>query len=235
MLLVVMKRLAKQIISILNKGYLLFLPSSVNLMGNLFYFLKMNINKHSEIKLFKSNFEKSKFNVTGHSNLININKALVCDSLITINGNNNELVLSPGVKLRKARIIIRGNNCTITIGKNTSFGEIRIVNVGNNCDIAIGEDCLFADNIEMWSSDTHPIYNSENEIINPEQSITIGNNVWVGSHVTILKGVTVHTGSVIGMGSMVTKDIPARVISVGRPSRTIKEDISWSLDYKEES
>jgi len=95
----------------------------------------------------------------------------------------------------------------------------------------IGQDCLFADFIELWASDTHSIFNTDNEKINPEMSVTIGDRVWVGSHVIILKGVSINNDSVIGMGTLVTKNVPSNTINVGSPNRTIKEGISWKLDY----
>ena len=53
--------------------------------------------------------------------------------------------------------------------------------------------------------------------------IKIGNNVWFGGNVTVLAGVTIGDNCVIGAGSVVTKDIPSKVLAVGNPCRVIKE------------
>ena len=100
---------------------------------------------------------------------------------------------------------------------------------GEHNAIKIGEDCLFADQIELWASDSHTIYNKEDEIINKEKPVIIGNKVWVGSRVIILKGITIADGSIIGMGSLVVNDVPATCVSVGSPNRVIKENIRWVL------
>lgn len=51
----------------------------------------------------------------------------------------------------------------------------------------------------------------------------IGDNVWIGGSVTILGGVTIGEGAVVGAGSVVTRDIPAGVIAVGNPCRSLRE------------
>ena len=133
------------------------------------------------------------------------------------------------MKFRNSNIIMRGNNCSVTIGENTTFGGIRIINVGTLNSVSIGNDCLFADHIELWASDTHRIFNHENQLMNKEKPVVIGDNVWVGSRVTILKGIKIANGSIIGMGSLVVNDVPEKSISVGNPNRIIKDNVTWLL------
>jgi acetyltransferase-like isoleucine patch superfamily enzyme len=124
-------------------------------------------------------------------------------------------------------VTIRGENCKISIGNRSAFGGIRIVNVGCNNNISIGSNCMFADFIELWASDTHSIYNSVGEFINPELPVTIGDNVWIGSHVKILKGVTIGNGAIVGMNTVVTKNVMPKSLNVGNPIRCIKEEVTW--------
>ncbi|WP_194529561.1 acyltransferase [Zobellia roscoffensis] len=187
--------------------------------------------KSNDVSLISNKIYKSRLNIVGSRNRVNINNTLVSDSIISITGNENTLNVEEGVKLRKATITIRGNNCEVEIKQNTTFASVRIVNVGTDNKILIGQNCLFSDYIEIWGSDTHAIFDKNNKWINKERPISIGDNVWVGSHVKILKGVTVADGAILGMGSMITKDVSERVIVAGTPLRVIKEDINWSLDY----
>jgi acetyltransferase-like isoleucine patch superfamily enzyme len=225
-----MKLLLKKLISMLNKLVLIFQSVPFEMRGNSFYLFRIAATKKNAFVFKNSEFVKSRIHVSGSDNSINVTHALVSDSTISMTGDHNKIILNEGVNLRGATIIIRGSHCSISIGSNTTFGGIRIVNVGSDCAITIGEGCLFADHIELWSSDTHPITNDKHEIINHEAPITIGDKVWVGSHVIVLKGVSIGDGSVIGMGTIVTRDIPSHVISVGNPNRTVKEGVSWSLN-----
>lgn len=53
--------------------------------------------------------------------------------------------------------------------------------------------------------------------------IIIGAGCSTGTNTLILPGVTIGDGAVIGAGSLVTKDIPAWTLAVGRPAKVVKE------------
>lgn len=186
------------------------------------------MGKNNLVDIQNSKIYRTFAHIKGEANSIIARDVFIEDTSITITGDNNSIVIGANVKLRQANIIIRGTGCIVTIGDRTTFGGIRIINAGELNNITIGTDCLFSDHIELWASDTHPIFNEHGELINFEKPISIGNNVWVGSRVIILKGVSIGDGSVIGMGSIVTKDVPKDVVSAGSPNKTIKEKIKWN-------
>jgi acetyltransferase-like isoleucine patch superfamily enzyme len=198
---------------------------------NKYYFFSLMSSKQNSINIQQSSLKNTKLFLNGHNNLIDIKQALVESCQITINGANNKLLLAPNVKLRKGIVNIRGNNCTVKIGEGSTFGQVRIVNVGRNNDIQIGKNCLFADNIEIWASDTHSIFDAKGSFINPEKPIEIQDKVWVGAYVKILKGVTIGEQAIIGMNSMVTRDIPGGVLCAGNPLKILREGVTWSLKY----
>ena len=199
--------------------------------NNVFFRVRCTVTPGNRIAFERSTVEKTRISVTGTNNEIKSDGALISGTTIQIEGKDNKLVLAPGVKLRSCVINLRGDNCTIYIGENTTFGGARLVNTGSGNPLKIGSNCLFADHIEVWASDTHSIYDQTGKMINKEKPVVIEDNVWVGSHVIILKGVTIKSGSVVGMGSLVTRDVPANTISAGRPNVVIKENISWKMDY----
>lgn len=219
----------KKILIAINTIYIII---SKKIIGNknTFFFVKFKASE-SKLNLNNSTFEKSTIDIVGKHH-IEVSNSLVSNSAITIRGQNNKLRLEENVKLRGVTIHIRGENCTIAIGNNTSFEGARIVNVGINNTITIGKDCMFSDNIEIWASDTHSIFNDKGELVNEEKPVVIGDNVWVGAYVKILKGVTVGKGSVIGMNTLVLKDISQNSVYAGNPAKQIQKDITWSLDYK---
>ena len=53
--------------------------------------------------------------------------------------------------------------------------------------------------------------------------IAIGDDVWLGGGVIVLPGVTIGDAAVIGAGSVVTRNIPPRVLAVGNPCRVIRQ------------
>lgn len=55
------------------------------------------------------------------------------------------------------------------------------------------------------------------------QPTTIGKGVWVMPNVTIIPGVTIGDESVIATGSVVTKDVPPRVLVGGVPAKILKD------------
>jgi acetyltransferase-like isoleucine patch superfamily enzyme len=226
-----MKNILGLIISISNLFYIKFIKSNVSIKCSKFFLFRLDAENNNYFDLCKTHIRKTRFVVKGNNNKIITTGSVIENSLISINGVKNTIHLGDGVVLRNANIIIRGEGCSINIGKNTTFGGVRIVNVGRACDVVIGASCLFADNIEIWASDTHLILDDSENVINAEQSIYIKNNVWVGSGVTILKGVTIEQGAIVGMKTLVTKDIPSKSISVGHPNKVIKENVHWQLEY----
>lgn len=127
-----------------------------------------------------------------------------------------------------------GNNCTVTIGRNTtanSAGSLYIVCMGESNYINIGEECMIADAVDIWASDTHPIFDAEKRLLNPSRPINIGNHVWLGRYVKILKGSFIGDGAVIGMSSVVTKDIKPNSLNAGNPCKCLKENVSWGREH----
>lgn len=53
--------------------------------------------------------------------------------------------------------------------------------------------------------------------------IHIGRGCSIGTDSILMPGVSIGEGAVVGAGSLVTKDIPAWTIAVGRPAKVVKE------------
>lgn len=53
--------------------------------------------------------------------------------------------------------------------------------------------------------------------------IVLRKNCAIGTGTLVMPGVTIGEGSVVGAGSLVTKDIPAWTIAIGRPAKVVKE------------
>lgn len=90
--------------------------------------------------------------------------------------------------------------------------------------ITIGDDVSIGPRAQLLTA-LHPINDHEarRQRFETAQPITIGNNAWLGGGVIVCAGVTIGEDSVIGAGSVVTRDIPPRVLAVGNPCRVVRE------------
>ncbi len=127
-----------------------------------------------------------------------------------------------------------------------STGENFLIEPGFRCDygfnIEIGEN--FFANYNLVILDCAPVRFGRNCFIGPQcgiytavhpldakeratgmeyaKPVTVGDDVWFGGSVTVLPGVSIGDGAVIGAGSVVTHNIPARVVAAGNPCRVLR-------------
>ena len=190
--------------------------------------------KSNRIDLGHLRIFNSKFLLEGKNNsvIINDTEQTIYGLSVKMYGHNNSLEIKRHSTILGLRIVIRGEGCRIVIGEYFSENiNCMITCMGNGNYILIGDDCMFSENIDIWSTDSHQIVNAERCVINKNKPIIIGNHVWIGKHCTILKGVTIGNDSIIGMSSVVTNNVDSNSIYVGNPARKVKEGISWNRDF----
>lgn len=197
----------------------IYVLNQTKIIGNCF--LRINDSYMSRLKIL----------LEGENNqIINKGSTLIRGEL-RVHGNNNTILIKQDCNLANIRIVVRGNNCRVVIGNDVTCGSAYIACMGVANEVIIGDDCMLAENIDIWATDSHAIYDYNQNIINPSKSIYIGNHVWIGKGSSILKGVTIGDGAIIGMKSMVTKDIARNSLNVGAPTKTIKTDIHWKREF----
>ena len=118
----------------------------------------------------------------------------------------------------------------VVIGDNTKIGDETLV--GSFCDIGknviIGKNC----NIQAHVTISNECKIGNNVFIGPNSSLlndkfpkgrltpsVIKDNVVIGGCVSILPNITVNENSVVAAGSVVTKDVPSRIVVKGNPAR----------------
>lgn len=174
-------------------------------------------------------------------------QANILRTRIEIRGSS-QVVLKDGVRLRNAELLVRGDANCLVIGVGSSFsgrielfGDGNTVIIGGNSSITgsllvahngraihIGDGCLFAQQTELRTTDSHKVYDADGRRINMDADICIQDRVWLAMGVVVLKGVTIDAGSVVGARSVVTKSLPGSSIAAGMPARVIKSGISWT-------
>lgn len=117
----------------------------------------------------------------------------------------------------------------IDYGFNIRLGQNVYVNSGSTwvdtLPITIGSRTLIGPNCSFYSG-THPLDPAvRNGTRGPEygQAIVVGEDCWFGGNVTVCPGVTIGDGVTVGAGSVVTKDVPSRVVVAGNPARIIRK------------
>ena len=117
----------------------------------------------------------------------------------------------------------------IYLGKNVYFNFNCVVL--DVCEVRIGDHVFFGPAVQIYTG-THPI----NPILRRREEfgkpITIGSDVWIGGGAILCPGIEIGAETVIGAGSVVTKDIPSRVVAVGNPCRVLRELTEEELSGK---
>lgn len=98
--------------------------------------------------------------------------------------------------------------------------------------ITIEDDVLLGSGIHIYTTN-HRFDDVNVPIIDQGHSasraVVLKRGCWVGAACIILPGVTIGENAVGGAGSIVTKDVPARVVVAGNPARLVRNLTSENL------
>ncbi|MDY2585058.1 hypothetical protein, partial [Helicobacter sp.] len=146
-------------------------------------------------------------------------------------GDNSLVFIGSGVNYVKGQMDI-GSNCVCYIDRDSYLGEVfmRIFEAKN---IVIGKDCLFSNDIWLWNSDSHLIYDSNKySRIAKGESCYIGDHIWFGWSAGGLKKFFIASGSIIGTRSVIVGDkiLFSNTANGGYPCKNIRENIFWIGD-----
>lgn len=112
-------------------------------------------------------------------------------------------------------------------GKHIHFGEGVYCNFGvtmvDDTHIYVGDHTMIGPNVTVATAG-HPILPELRESgCQYNMPVHIGRNCWIGAGAILVPGITIGDHTVIGAGSVVTKDIPDRVVAVGNPCKVLRE------------
>ena len=95
-------------------------------------------------------------------------------------------------------------------------------------EITFGDDCLLAWDVLVMDTDEHPLYNKDNERINPDKAIVVGSHVWIGCKCVLLKGAEVPNDTVLAAGTLLKSAFAGdnQVIG-GNPPSILKREVRW--------
>ena len=186
----------------------------------------------------------------GENNRIDINPEVIAKSSGVVNtvGNNNTVVIEAGCTLEDCNIKLvehcsfhacassglaklggyAADNGHVRIGAECWFAFHTRLYLHEPASIIIGDRCLIASKTLITVSDMHEILDMDSgDRINPAQTVTIEEGVWLGEEVAVMKGALIGAGSAVGFRSVVTATIPPNSLAVGIPARVIRDRITW--------
>jgi len=191
--------------------------------------------------------------IRGQGNVFDAEGASLSEVRLDIIGDNNRITIGQGCVLSNVHFRIRGSghriefgeNCRVSrgavlwfedhngllqVGSGTTMVEVHIA-VTENSKVMIGEDCMFANDIDIRTGDSHSVIDMQTgERLNFAGDVTISRHVWIAPHTVVLKGVTIGENSIIATGAVVTKSCDAGVIMGGNPAKAIKTGVTWKRE-----
>ena len=177
------------------------------------------------------------FNITGNNNLITVDKySTVRNTTFFIHGDNNKISIGKHTSIYGTEFHIEQNNNEINVGDDTTFhgrnGYPVHLAVDEASKIIIKEDCMFANGIQIRSTDSHSIIDGTGKRINYAEDIVIESHVWVCLGAIILKGAHVSKNTVVGAGTVCTKKFSEEnVLIAGNPCSIVKRKINWQREF----
>jgi acetyltransferase-like isoleucine patch superfamily enzyme len=204
-------------------------------------------------KLLRGENDQLRKTIRGESNVFEAQGARLSGVHMDVIGDNNQVKIGSGSVLTNVHFRIRGSghriefgeNCRISrgavlwfedrngvlrVGSNTTMVEVHIA-VTEKSTVTIGEDCMFANDIDIRTGDSHSVIDTlTGERLNPAGDIFISRHVWVAPHTVILKGVNIGENSIVATGAVVTRSCDPGVIIGGNPAKVIKTGVSWKRE-----
>jgi acetyltransferase-like isoleucine patch superfamily enzyme len=136
--------------------------------------------------------------------------------------------------LIQGQLVVERDQSRLVLGDNVLLGGGSVIDcalaVTVEPDVLISYACIIADSDnhsltpELRTGDLANWMNgrSHDWTHSAMAPVIIRRGAWIGARSIILKGVTIGEGAVVGMGSVVTRDVPPRVVVGGNPARIIK-------------
>lgn len=97
---------------------------------------------------------------------------------------------------------------------------------GDAGSVVIEDNVMLGSGVHIYASNHRfnlPDINIIDQGHSSAQTIILKEGCWLGANVVVLPGVTIGNNSVVGAGSIVTKNVPDRVVVAGNPAKIIKK------------
>lgn len=153
-------------------------------------------------------------------------------------GRNCRIEIEKGCNLTGLSILMGGDGSKVIIKSGcvinaTKYNPV-IMNAFEGKCILIEENCLFSNNIQLHTTDYHPIYPiGSDKRLNEAKDIVVGAHTWVGLNTLILKGTKIPGNSIVGAGSLLSGIYEdENSVIAGLPAHTLKTGVRWEHNLR---
>lgn len=191
---------------------------------------KCNFSRDAWV-LFGRHWGGDAFSVKARNNHLHIGAYTSMNGACTFMfmGNGSEIHIGAGNGI---------GNCNLSISEGSSFRTGERCNFGGfsatiyeEGKIDIGNDCMFSHAIQLWQTDTHPIFDATTgERLNLSHNINIGNHVWVGTNAFIMAGARISNDCIVGANAVTSGQFEPNTIIAGNPARVVRKGVTWRKD-----
>lgn len=119
---------------------------------------------------------------------------------------------------------VRGNSLQVLrergliVGRNFNMQQDVIIDASHCWHIRIGDDVTLAPRVHILA---HDASTKEHLGYTRIGKVTIGDRVFIGASAVVLPGVSIGDDAVIGAGSIVSRNVPPRVVAAGNPCKVL--------------
>ena len=143
---------------------------------------------------------------------------------ISIPRNWSDITLENNVALDEGVVIVASGppkRGKVRIGAQTYVNRYTILDAHG--ELHIGRHVMIGPHCYLTDAD-HGTVPESSVLSQPMRlaPVIVEDEAWIGAHVIVLPGVRIGRGAVVGATSVVTTDVPAFAVVVGRPARVLR-------------
>lgn len=136
---------------------------------------------------------------------------------------NGRLIIHGEAKISSGSRVLISEDAKFEIDDQTFIHYDAIITCWNH--ITIGRSCGISWNVNILDGSAHEL-TAAGKTTPATRSVHIGNGAWIATGATIV-GASIGDGAMVGAASMVSSNVPPKVLVKGNPAQITREDVSF--------
>ena len=168
--------------------------------------------------------------ISGNNNIIKVLSSDIGNSTISLNSSDSKIFIGENCWIRGLHVYtMLGNGQQLVMGDNSSTCGVNVHLKEADTSVFIGVDCQFSDEINIWPTDGHAIFDKKSmHLLNKPKTIIIGDHCWIATGVHFTKNAKLPNNTIVGAKSVVTKSFTKENTTLaGNPAKIISTGVEW--------